>query len=195
MSGESRVQVRSYRTVFDLERRLYRIDRWRLNPGGVPVRGVVYAVVLAVLAAVAMTLPLVGAALGVVPWPLRHLLLPGMLAAALTLVRIDGRAVHVALGSLIAFVWQAHRRNGLGPAASTAVWRPQEVVVIPDGSEGRSRRVRFRGPGAVAVGVEHELRDRRMRRVVLRAGRPTSQRKVIVLSAGATLDVANTGSG
>ena len=43
MSGDGRIEVRSYRTVFDLERRLYRIDRLRLNPGGVPVRGIVTA--------------------------------------------------------------------------------------------------------------------------------------------------------
>ncbi|MEA2275344.1 MAG: hypothetical protein QOC78_304 [Solirubrobacteraceae bacterium] len=195
MAGEPALQVRSYRPVFELERRLYRIDRWRLNPGGVPVRGVVYAVALTVLVAVATRLPLVGTALGMVPWPVRHLLVPAVLAAALTLVRIDGRPVHVALVSLAAFVWQPHRRNGLGAAVSTAVWRPQEVVVIPDGSEARPRHLRFRGPGAVAVRVEHELQERRRRRVVLHAGRPTSQRKVIVLSVDATLDVANTESG
>ena len=36
------IEIRSYRAVFDLERRIYRVDRLRLNPGGVPVRGVVY---------------------------------------------------------------------------------------------------------------------------------------------------------
>ena len=34
------IEIRSYRRVFDLERRIYSIDRVRLNPGGVPVRGV-----------------------------------------------------------------------------------------------------------------------------------------------------------
>jgi hypothetical protein len=37
------MDIRSYRAVFDLERRIYRIDRLRLNPSGVPVRGVIDA--------------------------------------------------------------------------------------------------------------------------------------------------------
>ena len=30
----TRIEIRSYRAVFDLERRLYRIDGFRLNPSG-----------------------------------------------------------------------------------------------------------------------------------------------------------------
>ena len=45
--GASVMEVRSYRRVFDLERRIYSIDRMRLNPSGVPLRGVVYFLVLA----------------------------------------------------------------------------------------------------------------------------------------------------
>jgi hypothetical protein len=33
------MEIRSFRRVFDLERRIYRVDRLRLNPGGIPVRG------------------------------------------------------------------------------------------------------------------------------------------------------------
>ena len=36
------MEIRSYRRVFDLERRVYSVDRLRLNPSGVPVRGIVY---------------------------------------------------------------------------------------------------------------------------------------------------------
>ena len=43
--------IRSYRRVFDLERRIYRVTRIRLNPGGIPIRGVVYLLALVVLAA------------------------------------------------------------------------------------------------------------------------------------------------
>ena len=53
--------VRSYRAVFDLERRIYRIDRLRLNPGGVPVRGVLYFLGLLVAGAVTARLPLLAA--------------------------------------------------------------------------------------------------------------------------------------
>ena len=35
-AGVMASEIRSYRRVFDLERRIYSIDRLRLNPGGVP---------------------------------------------------------------------------------------------------------------------------------------------------------------
>ncbi len=40
------MEVRSYRNVFALERRVYSIDRLRLNPGGVPVLSLVYMAVI-----------------------------------------------------------------------------------------------------------------------------------------------------
>ena len=60
--GSAVMEIRSYRRVFDLERRIYRIDRMRLNPGGVPVRGIVYFLVLLCGALMAARLPLIGVA-------------------------------------------------------------------------------------------------------------------------------------
>ena len=73
------MEIRSYRRVFDLERRVYSVDRLRLNPSGVPVRGVAYFV--AVLAArCLLEPPVTRAGLDLVPWYLRDLLLPGLSA-------------------------------------------------------------------------------------------------------------------
>ena len=47
-------------TVFDLERRIYRVDRLRLNPGGVPVRGVIYLLLIILAALITARLPLLG---------------------------------------------------------------------------------------------------------------------------------------
>ena len=147
MGGDGRIEVRSYRTVFDLERRLYRIDRVRLNPGGVPVRGVVYGVVLTVVVAVLAGLPVLGWPLRALPWPARHLLLPTVLAAALTVVRVDGRPCHVALRSLIELAIGPRRIDAWERVPrSPERWRPTDLVVIPDGSEAGLRRACFRGP-------------------------------------------------
>ena len=192
MTVDGRIEVRSYRTVFDLERRLYRIDRVRLNPGGVPVRGVVYAAVLTLVVAMIAALPLIGWPLRVLPWPARHLLLPIMLAAALTVVRIDGRPCHVALRSLVALALGARRFHCWQRVPrSPERWRPPDLVVIPDGSESRVRRSRFRGPGAVVVAIAHELRRRPGRRVALRPARDggSAERKVVVIADGARLDI------
>ena len=61
-------EIRSYRRVFDLERRIYSVDRLRLNPGGGPGRGVVYF--LAILAAVMLVgrLPVLGTITQQAPW-------------------------------------------------------------------------------------------------------------------------------
>jgi hypothetical protein len=189
---DGRVEVRSYRTVFDLERRLYRIDRLRLNPGGVPVRGVVYAVVVSVVVGVIAALPVLGWAPRLLPWPARQLLLPTVVAAALTIVRVDGRPCHVALHSLAALALGPRRLAAWQRITRGSVrWRPPDLVVIPDGSEPRPRRARFRGPGAVRVAIANELRLRHRRRVTLRplASEQQTPGKVVVIADGATLDI------
>ena len=62
------IEIRSYRSVFELERRIYRVDRVRLNPSGVPVRGALYFVALLLMALLAAALPLVGMPLRLLPW-------------------------------------------------------------------------------------------------------------------------------
>jgi hypothetical protein len=191
VSGDGRLEVRSYRSVFDFERRLYRIDRLRLNPGGVPVRAIVYALVVAVVVAAIAALPVLGWPLRVLPWPARQLLLPTLLAAALTAVRIDGRPCHVALRSLVALALGARRIDSWQRAPRSPRWCPPDLVVIPDGSESGLRRSRYRGPGAAVVAIAHEVRRRPGRRAVLRpkARGDGAERKVVVIAGGARLDI------
>ena len=50
--------IRSYRRVFEVDRRIYRIDRWALPvPGGVPLRAVGYFVAALLAMIVAGSLP------------------------------------------------------------------------------------------------------------------------------------------
>ena len=151
------MEVRSYRRVFDLERRIYRVDRLRLNPGGIPVRGVIYFLVIFAARLIAARLPLLAGVVGVLPWYLRDLALPVASAAVLTMIRVEGRPFHLA-----AFAIGRHRSGhrwlaGLRPCPAVgARWHPQEIVFLPDGSDGRMRRLRYTGPGAVLVGVGHQ---------------------------------------
>ena len=155
------IEIRSYRAVFDLERRIYRVDQLRLNPGGIPVRGVVYflAVLLAML--VAGDLPLAGAVIGALPWYLRDLALPVASATLLSVIRIEGRPFHLAAYALLRYRTGPRRLSGFRPrGAPGARWRPQEILMLPDGSDGEMRRLRYTGPGAVLVTVAHERIDR-----------------------------------
>jgi hypothetical protein len=157
-------EIRSYRSVFDLERRIYRIDRLRLNPGGVPVRGVLYC--LAILAGVLLVgeIPLLGDAVRALPWYLRDLVLPAVSAGVLTLIRVEGRPFHLAAGALV--------RHALGPrhlaeglrrsrpgrgGVSGRRWYPGELLVLPDGSDAQPRRLRYTGPGAARVTATRQV--------------------------------------
>jgi hypothetical protein len=190
MADRPTVEIRSYRAVFDLERRLYRVDRLRLNPSGVPVRGVVYVVLLVLLVLLAQRLPVVGWPVRALPWQARYAALPGLGAALLTILRIDGRPAPSALRSVARFALGPRHLNAFAACPRPgACWTPTPVTVIDDG--GVPARARFRGPGAVLVRGPHRL-ARRGRRLMLtldvRAPRD-ADRRVLVIRRGVTLAV------
>jgi len=159
------MEIRSYRAVFDLERRIYRVDRLRLNPGGVPVRGVAYFLVLLAAILICGSVPPLSAVTGALPWYVVDVALPVASAALLTVIRIDGRPFHLAAQALLRYRIQPRQSVGLcrrraGSGAEPGVrWWPQEILVLPDGSDARMRPLRYTGPGAVLVAVAHELID------------------------------------
>jgi hypothetical protein len=165
------MEIRSYRAVFDLERRIYRVDRLRLNPGGVPVRGVVYCLAILACLALASTLPLLGAAVRALPWYARDLLLPAGLAALLTMIRVEGRPFHLAAAALLRHLLGPRLLAGsavplggglgarglLGGTPPGRVWHPEELLMLPDGSDQRPRGLRYSGPGAVRVTADRQV--------------------------------------
>ena len=200
------MEIRSYRRVFELERRIYRVDRLRLNPGGVPVRGVVYFLVLLATALIAGCLPVVGLVPRALPWYVRDLALPGASAAALAVIRVEGRPFHLAAHALLRYRWGPRRLASLRRCRARfgslpgARWHPGSMTMLPDGSDGRLRRLRYRGPGALLVAVAHERElgrgplerlGRRPRLIVRqRPDTPTPARgEVIVVARAARLSV------
>lgn len=95
------MEISSYRRVFALERRLYRIEGVRLNPAGVPLRSVVCFLALACAGFLLGRLPLTGVVVGVVPWYLRETVAPALATFVLTCVRIEGRPFHLAALALL----------------------------------------------------------------------------------------------
>jgi hypothetical protein len=198
-------EIRSYRRVFDLERRVYSVDRLRLNPSGVPVRGVVYFVAVVAGALACSSLPLLGGGLGLVPWYLRDLVLPALAATFMALIRVEGRTFHHAAYALVRFACARRRLLGGWRGCGRRRWHPHDVLALPDGSERGFRELRYTGPGAVLLGAPHERNDpvrrRRRGRWVPAAARTTlivrpapqerasSTPEVILLEPGATLRV------
>jgi hypothetical protein len=197
----STVEIRSYRTVFELERRLYRIDRLRLPPGGIPMRGALYCLGLIAMAIVASALPGVRWLASMLPWYVRDLAAPITVAALLALLRIEGRPFHLAVRALLSHRLGPRWWSGLRPASRPgALWRPPDLLMLPDGSEGRWRAFDFHGPGAVMVRDGHECRERRGGPIAAAAHRPhvtlrerhgarQLDRSVVVLAAGARLRI------
>jgi hypothetical protein len=148
------MEVRSYRHVFDLERRIYRIDVLRLNPGGVPVRALGYLAAFLVLALLAGRVPLLGTAWGILPWPVRDVAVPALAAFAGSAVRVEGRSFRHGLGALLracAFPGAAE----LGRSPEPRRWEPPGLVFLPDGSDARLRRMTYAGPGLARIHIRH----------------------------------------
>jgi len=195
-------EIRSYRAVFDLERRIYRVDRLRLNPTGVPLRGVVYFLAILTTFVVLARLPLVGVAARLLPWYLREVVLPGATAALLTQIKIEGRPSHIAALSLLRFALGSRELVNLRPRVSAdRCFCPNELILLADGSDARLRRLRFIGPGVVRVSAAHSRTTRLLgplgwwaRRpsialAPLPEKRPPAHSHAIALAPGACLEV------
>jgi hypothetical protein len=157
-SEEARVEVRSFRNVFALERRIYRVEGIRLNPGGVPIRGVLYFMALLAALLVLAALPVSGWVLALLPWYARDVVLPAGVAAMLALVRVEGRTCHLAGYALVRHALASRRLCGLRSAGVHGPgrrWHPPELLLLVDGSDPVLRRLRFTGPGAVLLTVPH----------------------------------------
>jgi hypothetical protein len=176
--------IRSYRRVFDIERRLYRIDRLRLNPGGIPVRAFVYFIVILLGVVLFSRAPLIGGIARIVPWYLRVIALPALTAGLLTLIRIEGRPFHIS-GRALARHWLSSRwRAGVRPAQRPGTrWYPPDVVFLPDGSDGRMRHLRYTGPGAVLLAIEHEREGAAMEQGPVGYGRAGLRPTVVIRAA------------
>jgi hypothetical protein len=158
------MEIRSYRRVFDLERRIYRIDHVRLNPGGVPVRAVVYSLAAVAVALVCARLPILRAFAAGVPWYLRDVALPVVCGSMLTALRIDGRRFDQSARALLCYGLGPGRRLSVRarrPIRPSCRWHPPPLLMLPDGSDARLRRLLFTGPGAARVRVAHECEQAR----------------------------------
>src|SRR3954447_19821915 len=90
-----RVMIRSYRRVFEVDRRIYRVDRWALPvPGGVPLRAVGYFTAALIAVLITGTLPGLGDVVVSVSPPLRFVVIPLAVAVLATQAAPDGRAAH-----------------------------------------------------------------------------------------------------
>jgi hypothetical protein len=169
MSSERQrsVAVRSYRDVVDVvERRIFRIDRWRIpHPGGIPAAALGYFVVALGAVLVASRLPVVGEALTMMQPALRLIGIPAICAWALVTWEVDGRRPHHALVSVVRHRLAARTLAGLRPALAvgTRLAPVDGATIAPSGDEPRYRAGKVRGPATVLLRYPAELRVERRR--------------------------------
>lgn len=159
--SDNKLILRSYRLAFEVERRIHRVDRFRIPvPYGIPLVALGYWAVVMVVFLVAGAMPVLGTLLAALPWPLRLILLPGLVTRGLCQKRADGRPAHEALTAYLAFMLSTKHLVGLAPAPNED-GHLDALALAGDEHSARWPRGVVRGPCTVLV--------RRPARVELRA--------------------------
>ena len=152
MSGE-RVPVRSYRSIFSVDRRIYKVERWRLPvPGGVPLSALLYFAAAVAAVVVLRRVPVLGDLLGAIHPAYLYVILPAAVAVFGTRVAPDGRAAHRFARDWLAFHIRSHRRSAGRPVplVGERVGAGEALALRPDAHGPDLRRATLTGPATVA---------------------------------------------
>ncbi len=186
-----RLIIRSYRRVFEVDRRIYRVDRWALPvPGGVPLRGVAYFAVALGLVLLLGRLPGFAELLDAVSAPLRYVVGPLLVAVLATQVAPDGRAAHRFARSWLALRVRSRRCSAGRPApceGEPVVWSGH-LAMRWDAHSPRLIRGVVRGPAKIEFARPIRLTDRGGR-LVARDSRTGPGGDAVVLCGGERLEV------
>jgi hypothetical protein len=158
------MHIQSFHTCFDLERRIHRLDRWRLPlPYGVPVRGIAYGAALLLTVLVAGRLPLLGAFLGTLHPAVRCAVLPVAGAYFLAGLRIDGRSAHMAGAAWLRMTLEPGRLVAFRAAPPRARHTLGPITMAPDERTPRLRPGVVEGAARVVLRYPVALRPRGVR--------------------------------
>jgi hypothetical protein len=190
--SDNTLTLRSYRLAFEVERRLHRIDRFRIPvPYGIPLVALGYWAVVMVAFLLAGTLPVTGSVLAALPWPVRLILLPGLVTRALCHQRADGRPAHEAIAAYVAFLAAPKHLVGLAPVAWDDPVLLGQVAVAPDEHAELCPRGVVRGPCVVVLRrpARLEVRGRGATLTPLEGGDALVRPQEVELPAGARMEV------
>ncbi|MGH2869398.1 MAG: hypothetical protein ACRDNK_17775 [Solirubrobacteraceae bacterium] len=186
MPEDEQIPIRSYRVCFVLERRIHKIDRWRIPvPFGVPLRGIVYAGAALLMILIVTGLPLLGSVVQLIHPALRFVVFPIGLAYALCLWDIDGRHAHLGLGGWLRFRVRSRRWVGFHPAPAVGgVEHLDSIRIAADEHAPHLPHGSVCGPATVVLRRPFDTRVRgRTIRVTPRNGECLRRGKQIVLGA------------
>jgi hypothetical protein len=182
-----RLVIRSYRRVFEIDRRIYRVDRWALPvPGGVPLRAAGYFMATLLAIVVLDGLPGIGDAISALSPPLRYVIVPLAVAVLGTHAAPDGRTAHRFAADWLRLRARTRRRcaGRAVPLEGEPVPWHGDVAVHWDGDGAELHRARVRGPARVTFNVGVDLRD-----LEARPDPAAAPGQSVVLCAGTELEV------
>ena len=149
-----RVVIRSYRRVFEVDRRIYRVERWALPvPGGVPLRAVGY------FAATVLAMVALGDLVAFLSPPLRFVVVPLAVAVLGTQAAPDGRTAHRFAWDWLRFRTRARRRcaGRVVRLEGEPVRWDGALAVRWDADAAQLHPARVRGPARVTFNVATTL--------------------------------------
>lgn len=190
--SDTTLTLRSYRLAFEVERRLHRVDRFRIPvPYGIPLVALGYWVVVMAAFLLAGTLPIAGAVLAALPWPIRLILLPGLVTRALCHQRADGRPAHEAIVAYLAFVMTAKHLVGLAPVPRGDAALGAIAIAADEHGEDCPRGT-VRGPCTIVLRrpARMEVRGRAVTLTPLDGAEDLCEPQEVALPAGARMEVA-----
>lgn len=157
------VAIRGYNICFRFERRVHKIDRWRIPvPYGVPLRAIGYAAAALVAILALGNLPPIDYALGLLgPW-VRYAVLPMVIAWGLNRWRIDGRSTPAAGLAWLRWRLGPRRLSAFRPAPDPGPVTLGDVTIVPDERSPRLRPAVVEGPARVVFRypMDREVRGR-----------------------------------
>jgi hypothetical protein len=161
MAEDGSILIRSYRVCFDLERRIHKIDRWRIPlPYGVPLSGLGYALGALLAVVVLSKLPVAGVFLSILHPALRYVVLPVAVAMALTRWSLDGRPAHAAGLAWLRLHLEPRRLAGFRAAPAPDPVRLGEIPIAPDEGGAALRKGVVQGPCTLVLRYPMQSRPR-----------------------------------
>ena len=185
------LRIRSYRVCFELERRIHRIERWRIPvPYGVPLRGIAYGAIVLLAVLVLRRLPVTGQLLAILHPALQLVVLPIGVSWALVRLRVDGRPAHAAAVAWLGQRARSSRVAGFRPAEPLGATLIASVAIAPDERGARYCPGRVAGPAAVTLRYPAQVTISRRRMELRQSGEtPLWRGRRVVLAAGQELRV------
>jgi hypothetical protein len=159
--GEGSIDVRGYHNCFRIERRIQKIDRWRIPiPYGVPLRALGYAAIALTAILVLGSLPLIDQLLGMFgPW-FRYALLPIGTAWGMYRWKIDGRSSPASAFAWLRWRLGRQRISACRDATQTGPVTLGDVTLAPDERSSRLRPAVIEGPAKVVFRYPVERKER-----------------------------------